>query len=154
MLNRRSLFLAAGSALGVKAWQKIDPKALPAPYATPSASNGPKVVAKPEGAKLTLPAGFSATEYASGAEFKKPRFLIEGPSGEVLVSDSVPNGTVYLLTNSGRDKKALLSGLDRPYGLAFAKDFLYVGEPTSVKRYKYDAKAMTVATPGEEIISL
>jgi len=36
----------------------------------------------------------------------------------------------------------MLDGLDRPYGLAIWKDYLYVGERTSIKRYKYDPKAM------------
>ena len=38
--------------------------------------------------------------------------------------------------------------------MAFHEDWLYVAETTSVKRYKYDKKAMTVATPGEEIVPL
>ena len=40
--------------------------------------------------------------------------------------------------------KKLITGLDRPYGLALWKEYLYVGEPESVKRYRYDAKNMTV----------
>jgi glucose/arabinose dehydrogenase len=32
------------------------------------------------------------------------------------------------------------------------KEYLYVGEPTSIKRYKYDSKAMT-AGAGEQIIA-
>jgi glucose/arabinose dehydrogenase len=36
---------------------------------------------------------------------------------------------------------------------ALTDGYLYVGEPESIKRYKYDAKAMT-AGPGQEIISL
>ena len=38
--------------------------------------------------------------------------------------------------------------------MTFHEDWLYVAEPTSVKRYKYDAKAMTVTGKGAEIISL
>ncbi len=122
---------------------------LPAPYATPAVNNPPVVIAQPEGAKLNLPNGFVAEEYASG--FKRPRYMVEGPGGEVLVSDTVAGGSVYVLKNG--EKKTLLSGLDRPYGLAFWRDYLYVGEPTSIKRYKYDSKAMT-AGPGEEVVPL
>ncbi|MDQ2946883.1 MAG: PQQ-dependent sugar dehydrogenase, partial [Acidobacteriota bacterium] len=39
------------------------------------------------------------------------------------------------------------------YGLAFWKDYLYVGEPTSIKRYKYDSKTGSVGT-GEEVVAL
>lgn len=122
---------------------------LPAPYATPSAKNGPKVIPQPEGATLHVPSGFTVAEYASG--FERPRFMVQGPSGEVLLSDSVANGTVYIL--EGGKKTALLKGLDRPYGLALWHDYLYVGEPTSIKRYKYDSANRTAAA-GEEVVSL
>ena len=126
---------------------------LPAPYATPSASNGPKIIPRPKGADINLPKGFVAEEYASG--FGRPRFMAAGPHGEVLLSDMLPgpDGVVYVLTNGGKEKKKLLEGLDRPYGLAFWKDYLYVAETTSVKRYKYDAKAMT-ASGAEEVVAM
>jgi glucose/arabinose dehydrogenase len=47
----------------------------------------------------------------------------------------------------------LLRGLDRPYGLAFWKEYLYVAETTSLKRYKYDRKTMT-AGRGEDVVSM
>jgi glucose/arabinose dehydrogenase len=76
-----------------------------------------------------------------------------GPNHELLLSDSAaaPDGTVYIL--QGGSRKKLIAGLDRPYGLAFWKEYLYVAEPTSVKRYPYDAIAMT-AGAGEEVVSL
>ena len=122
---------------------------LPAPLAAPAIQNGPKVIARPEGAQLKVPPGFSVEEYAKG--FQRPRFMVEGPGGEVLISDTVANGSVFSLI--GGEKKVLLSGLDRPYGLAFWKDYLYVGEPTSIKRYKYDAKNQS-AGAGEEVVAL
>lgn len=120
------------------------------PFATPSADNGPHVVDRPEGAELKLPAGFQVDIYAEG--FEQPRFMALGPGGELLVSDSTKNGAVYVLEGQ-KERKKLISGLNRPYGLAFWKDYLYVGEVTSVKRYKYDA-AKRVVGPGEEVISL
>ena len=140
---------------GALAWQKV-PASLPEPYATPSSSNAAKVVPQPDGAQLKTPVGFTVTKYASG--FARPRFMTLGPSGEVLLSDMTPTGTVYVLVDSKHDfqpteKKALLEHLDRPYGLAFWKDYLYVAETTSLKRYKYDAKAMTVG-PGEEVVAM
>jgi glucose/arabinose dehydrogenase len=125
---------------------------LPAPYATPSVANPPTVIPRPEGAQLKVPAGFTVEKFAEG--FARPRFMVQGPGGEILVSDTVPNGSVHLLSakNPG-EKKALLQGLDRPYGLAFWKDYLYVAEATSLKRYKYDAREMT-ASPGEEIVPM
>ena len=120
---------------------------LPPPYATPSANNGPHVVSQPGGAKLQLPAGFSIDTYADG--FERPRYMVLGPGGELLLSDSAEggNGTVYVMPLNksdgykAHDRKKLITGLDRPYGLAFWHEYLYVGEPESIKRYKYDAKA-------------
>ncbi len=128
---------------------------LPAPYATPTVTNPPKVVGRPGGAQLKVPQGFEIEEYAT--DFNTPRFMYTGPGGEILVSDSSA-GTVYVLVDKNKsyknpERKQLLTGLDRPYGLAIWKDYLYVGEPTSVKRYKYDSKNLT-AGPGEQIASL
>ncbi len=124
---------------------------LPAPFATPSVSNGAKIIQRPDGAALQLPAGFEIEEYAAG--FQRPRFMLAGPGGEVLVSDTVNQGAITVLTNGGKDRKKLIEGLDRPYGLALSKGFLYVGEATSLKRYPYDAKAMT-AGAGQEIVPM
>jgi glucose/arabinose dehydrogenase len=127
----------------------ISSQTLPAPFETPAVNNPPVVIARPEGTKLHVPRGFAVEEYASG--FVRPRFMVEGPGGEVLVSETVANGLVWVLKDGA--KKPLISGLDRPYGLAFWKNYLYVGEPTSIKRYQYDSKTMT-AGPGEEAVSL
>jgi glucose/arabinose dehydrogenase len=138
--------LAAATAL---AWDAKDAK-LPPPFATPSVDNGPRVIDQPGGAQLKLPAGFQIETYAEGIE--QPRYMLLGPGGELLVSDSTKNGSVYVVDRN-KQRKKLLDGLDRPYGLAFWKDYLYVGEVTSIKRYKYDSKAQT-AGKGEEVISL
>src|SRR5579863_2739830 len=124
---------------------------LPAPFATPSARNNSKVIPRPAGAELKAPAGFVIEEYLSG--FQRPRYMILGPSKELLITDSAPAGKGAVYVVQGKEKKKILDGLDRPFGMAFWKDYLYVGEPTSIKRFKYDAKAMTVGQ-GEEVVSL
>jgi glucose/arabinose dehydrogenase len=60
---------------------------------------------------------------------------------------------VYVLTDNGKNRKKILTGLERPYGLALWQDYLYVGERQSLKRYKYDPKAMS-ASSGQEIVSM
>lgn len=124
---------------------------LPAPFATPSARNQSHVIERPAGAELKVPAGFVVEEYISG--FERPRKMILGPSKELLIADSALGTRGAVWVAQGKDKRKLIEGLDRPFGLAFWKDYLYVGEPASIKRYKYDAKAMT-AGPGEEVVSL
>lgn len=92
-----------------------------------------------------------------------------GPSGEVLVSDPAwavtpsqsvlkpqgspsSDGSVYVLSAPNQRKK-LLGNLFLPYGLAFWRDYLYVAESESVKRYKYNPQSQT-AGPGQEVIAL
>lgn len=133
----------------MKSFLAIAPLAAVMLAQAPPISNPPALVPRPAGAQIKVPAGFSVDEYAAG--FARPRFMVEGPGGEVLVSDSVPNGSVIALRDGA--KKVLLSGLDRPYGLALWKEYLYVGEPESLKRYKYDSKTL-VAAPGEEVVSM
>jgi len=154
----RGISLAAALLLVTAALYAADVK-LAAPYATPSANNGPHVIPRPAGAQLHVPAGFSVNVYAEN--FERPRFMLLGPGGELLLTDAAdgPQGAVYVMPLNksdgyqAHDRKKLIAGLDRPYGLALWHEYLYVGEPESIKRYKYDAKAMT-AGPGEEVISL
>jgi len=135
---------ASALALQVNRWK------LPEPFHSASVNNGPRVIARPDGLKLSLPAGFRIEVFAEG--FERPRFMLLGPSRELLVSDSSKSGSVHVLHEKNRKK--ILEGLDRPYGLAFWKDFLYVAETTSLKRYKYDAKSMSISGKGEEVVPL
>jgi len=151
-------FALAATLLLSAAFYAADIK-LPPPYATPSADNGPHVIPRPAGAQLHVPAGFSVEVYAEG--FARPRNMLLGPRGELLLTDSSdsPDGIVYVMTLNKSDgykpgeHKKLIAGLDRPYGLALWHEYLYVGEPESVKRYKYDSRTLTVG-PGQEVISL
>src|SRR5437867_10899081 len=68
---------------------------LPPPFATPSVDNGPHVVERPDGVQLKLPAGFQIEVYAEG--FEQPRYMLQGPAGELIVSDSTKNGSVFVL---------------------------------------------------------
>lgn len=138
------LSLSAFSADGGKRFS------LPAPNPEGNAANPPKVIPRPEKAQFKVPAGFQVEQFASG--FKKPRFLLELPGGAVLVTDAVPDGSV-LVVSKGGESKPLITGLERPFGMALWKDWLYVTEAQSIKRYKIDTKALTVG-PGEEVLPL
>ncbi len=144
------LLVALGAAESKK---PVNWKGLPEPFHTESATNRPNVVERPDGSKLALPEGFKIEEYLTG-DFVRPRFMLLGPNDELVFSDSgsrnQPDGAVYVSAD-GKTKK-LIEALDRPFGLALHEQWLYVAEPTSVKRYVYDSKAMT-AGKGEEIIS-
>jgi len=129
------------------------PGKLPAPDTANSARNNPTVLpAKPEGAALKVPDGFVVEEYLSG--FARPRFMLNVGGNAFLLSDSAAQGkgAVYVVRNGA--KTAIIEGLDRPYGLAVHEKWLYVAQPTSVKRYPFDAKALTVSGEGQEVVSM
>lgn len=158
MFSRTALLLLTSAAMPAA---QSNVKQLPPPFHTPSVENRSQVVPKPAGAALRVPRGFTAEVAAEG--FETPRYMLLGPGGEILLSDSANRqtdaGTVYVLLDKDRDgkidqKTKILGGLDRPYGLALWRDYLYVAETTSLKRYKYDAATRTAKIPGEEVVSL
>lgn len=147
------LTLAAGSLF---AWQQAAKVKLPEPFHTPSAQNRPQLVPQPNGSTLRVPQGFTVEEFATG--FQRPRIMVYAPGGQILITESIAKGSVVALADKDKDgkfesKTPIIEGLDRPYGITFWKDYLYVAESTSVKRYKFDAKAVT-AGPGEEIFAM
>src|SRR4051812_1305062 len=108
--------LALSTVGGAFAWQQMASK-LPPPFATPSANNRPHVISRPSGAQLEVPAGFNVEEYASG--FQIPRVMIYGPSGEILLTESVDGGGVTIIATNGKvldsgERKKLITGLERP----------------------------------------
>ncbi len=134
----------------------VNEHSLPDPYATPSARNNPRVIDRPEGSRLQLPQGFNIEVWAE--DFGRPRFMTLGPSQEVLLSDSMNDGRVYVLRDTDGDgtadsRKVLVEGMYRPYGIAFWKDYIYVAGTVEVQRWKYDRDAMAVTGQGETIIS-
>ncbi|MGH8583023.1 MAG: PQQ-dependent sugar dehydrogenase [Gammaproteobacteria bacterium] len=133
----------------VAAEKPVNWQELPAPYATRSVARPPFLVPRPAGARLTLPPGFHAEEFHRGID--APRYMLLSPGGEVLVSD-MDAGVVYVL--EGKVARALIGSLDRPYGLAWHKDWLYIAEASSVKRYRYDPQERRLGLPGEEVIPL
>lgn len=120
---------------------------LPPPFATPSVTNRPRVIPQPQGAQLHVPDGFTVEVFAEG--FEQPRNMVLGPGNEILVSDS-RSGKVYIVQPQ---RKKLIENLDRPSGLAFWKNYLYIAEATSVKRYEYDANQKSLGA-GKEVVSM
>jgi len=151
------LFAALAAVCATVALSQKKKITLPPPGHTESANNRPQVVARPAGAELKLPSGFQVQEWATG--FEKPRFMVQAPGGEILLSDSSDEGKVFVLADKDGDGKAdagrktLITGMYRPFGMAFWKDYLYVAGTTTVKRFKFDAKSTSV-DGGEEVVSM
>ena len=131
---------------------------IPEPFATPSASNRPQVIERPNGAALSLPDGFKIEEFSTHADYNRPRYMYLLPNQHILMSDSGDrndaNGVIYHLSPDGKNVSKLIEGLDRPFGIQLHEKWLYVAETTSLKRYPFDAKAVKVSGKGEEIHSM
>ncbi|HXG59559.1 MAG TPA: sorbosone dehydrogenase family protein [Thermoanaerobaculia bacterium] len=118
----------------------IRPTDLPRPYATADVANPPQVVPRPEGAELTLPPGFAIGTWAEGG-FERPRSMALAPNGDVFLTDSRA-GKVLVLRDRDHDGDAderftFAEGLSAPFGLAFHRDWLYVGNTDAVVRFRY-----------------
>ena len=116
---------------------------LATPYETPSVDNGPRIVARPEGAWPKAPAGFVVSEFATG--LNTPRAITTAPNGDIFVSESYSN-RVRILRDGDGDGKAETSeiftaNLSRPFGIAFypAKNpqWVYVANTDAVVRFAY-----------------
>ncbi len=131
-------------------------KDLPPPEVQKGPVNFSKVIARPEGAELIAPKGFSVSEYA--VDLKKPRWMQIAPNGDVFVAES-ESGQISVLRDSNNDGKAderfvFATGLARPFGMVFQNEYLYVGNTDAVVRFKYKAGQTQAEGAAEKIASL
>ena len=131
---------------------------LPAPFATPSAGNQPNVVAAPENATLSVPAGFMVKQFLSGLD--NPRLLRVAPNGDIFISETGPSRIRVLCGADGADapseNQIFADDLERPFGLAFYPpgdhpQWLYVANINSVVRFPYHTGDMKASGPAEVI---
>jgi glucose/arabinose dehydrogenase len=141
--------------------RKITLKDLPPPFATPSAGNGPKLVARPDGAWPQVPAGFQVEQYAAGLD--EPRLIRTAPNGDFFVAESrVGDIRVFRgLTGTGKPEQmqVFAGGLNRPFGINFYPagpdpQWVYVGNTDRVVRFPYQNGDMKARGPAEHIADL
>jgi glucose/arabinose dehydrogenase len=133
---------------------------LPAPYATRSAGNGPKVVPPPDGATLSVPAGFTVKLFASG--FSNPRIIRIAPNGDIFVAETAANRIRIMRAADGADapteNQIFAQGLDRPFGIAFYPpgndpQWIYVANNNSVVRIPYHSGDLQATGDPQIIVS-
>src|SRR5262245_59661976 len=131
---------------------------LPAPFATPWYRKPTRVVPMPDEHQLTVPAGFRVNIFADKLQF--PRFMALAPNGDVLVAEPARgNAVITVLRDADRDGIAearftFASGLNRPFGLALWKDYLYVGNNDSVVRFAYKVGQTSANGAPDKIVDL
>ncbi len=137
---------------------RIDLARLPAPYATRSASNFPRLVPKPKDARLSVPPGFKVEAYISKG-LTGPRAMQLAPNGDVFLAETNA-GRVSVLRPAADGKSATVTvfaqGLQQPYGIGFYPQgdhpqWVYVAETNRVVRYAYQV-GDTVAAKVPQVI--
>jgi glucose/arabinose dehydrogenase len=130
---------------------------LPEPYATPSYAKDPNVIPVPENPTLYVPDGFTVKLYMSG--LRMPRYLLYTPTGDILVSEPDANRISCLIDNDGDgypDERLTFAdasnGLNRPYGMAFASGYFYVGSRNSTRRYSWTRGSRQISGIGELVM--
>jgi glucose/arabinose dehydrogenase len=133
-------------------------QSLPAPFATPWFRKPTRVVAMPAGAQLKAPPGFAVNVYADNLQF--PRFMALAPNGDVFVAEPQRGAAkITVLRDTDGDgvadrRETFATDVNRPFGLAFWKDYLYVGNNDSVVRYAYTAGRIHATGEPERIALL
>jgi glucose/arabinose dehydrogenase len=135
----------------------ITVKDLPPPNATPNSVSFPKIVPRPDGAQLTLPPGFAIETYAEG-NLQTPRWMALAPNGDVFVSESRA-GRITILRDGNSDGRVderfiFAEGLMQPFGIAFWKDYIYIGNTNAVVRFKYKPGQTRAEGAAEKIAAL
>lgn len=115
---------------------------LPEPFATPWFRKATRVVAMPDDHQLTVPVGFTVNVFADNLPMA--RLMAIAPNGDIFLAQPVSRtaGRITVLRDADHDgvaetRETFAAGLNRPFGLAFWKNYLYVGNNDSVIRFAY-----------------
>jgi glucose/arabinose dehydrogenase len=129
---------------------------LPSPFATQSSDNAPGEVRMPDGFLPTVPNGFHVNVFAK--DFKAPRLLTIAPNGDIFLADTGADQIVILRdpthTGGAQERVVFAAGLRRPFGIAFHDDYVYVGNMTSIVRFKYDPKTSKRLGEAEKLMDV
>ena len=134
---------------------------LPAPHATASTANPPKMVPRPDGWLPRVPGGFRVQEFASDLE--QPRVIVTAPNGDVFVAESRAN-RVRVLRDADDDgtpevSRVFVDGLDRPFGIAFYPPgpdprYIYIANTDAVIRLPYRNGRTAAEGEPERLVAL
>jgi len=129
---------------------------LPAPFASPSSDNAPREVHPPDNFMPTVPQGFHINVFAR--DLKGPRLLTVAPNGDIFLAETGADQVDILRdpnhTGGAQERVVFADHLLRPFGIAFHDDYVYIGNMTSVVRFKYDPKTSKRLGDAEKLMDL
>src|SRR5262249_10307284 len=124
------------------------------------ASNGARIVARPDNAWPKAPTGFRVQRYAG---LDAPRQVRTAPNGDVFVALSRA-GRLQVLRGTAADgsaasSTAFLDGLRLPFGIAFyppgpEPQWLYIGDTDAVLRVPYRNGDLAARGKPEHVLAL
>jgi glucose/arabinose dehydrogenase len=133
---------------------------LPAPYATTSASNPPRIVPRPANVHPQVPAGFTVDLFAQG--LSAPRIIRSAPNGDLFVAETAA-GRVRVLRPDAQGKIAnrneiYADALHGPFGIAFypagsAPQWVYVAENNRIIRFAYNSGDLKARSAPQVIVA-
>jgi glucose/arabinose dehydrogenase/cytochrome c2 len=133
--------------------------ALPKPFETKSAGNGPQVVPAPTNATLAVPPGFTVKLFAK--DLRNPRLLRTAPNGDIFISETGPGRIRVMRTADGAEapteNRIFAENLKRPFGISFyppgdKPEWIYVATINSVVRFPYHNGDLKVTGESEVIV--
>jgi len=136
-------------------------KDLPQPFATESATNGPRLVARPENAWPQALPGFKVELFA--ADLTNPRIMRIAPNGDVFLAETSAGDIKVFrgMTSDGKPEqmKIFATGMNTPFGIAFYPpgknpEWVYVANMDSVVRFPYHNGDMTSSGPLQHLLDL
>ncbi len=142
-------------AIATRSWWLPERYAVNVPVASIT-GGAPPVPSESVAGALTLPRGFTIARFAGG--LPNARFLRVTEAEDVVVSQPREGRVTLVFRDAHGDgasdgSAALLTGLDRPHGLALRDGFLYVAEMTAVGRIAFDAATRKTAGAFERVIT-
>jgi len=133
---------------------------LPKPYASPSATNMPGMVAQPAGAWPQVLPGFKIERLTIG--LRNPRLIRTAPNGDIFIANSGANEILVMHgvgQGTGEIKpQVFATGHEQPFGIAFYPmganpQYIYIGNTGSVVRFPYRNGDLKARGPSEMIVS-
>lgn len=141
-------------------FRKITAADLPAPYATPSATNRAQIIPRPADAWPQTPPNFKVDLYAT--DLSQPRTIRTAPNGDFFVVETQP-GEIKVFRGVTRDAKpeqvsVFATGLQRPYGIALyppgpSPQWLYVGNTNSIVRFPYKTGDLKASAEAQVVVA-
>jgi glucose/arabinose dehydrogenase len=133
---------------------------LPAPYTTPSSTNAPQIVSRPDSATLAVPPGFAVSAFATGLE--GPRRIQIAPNGDIFVAETLAGRVRIVQSTDGDGKPVRIEnfavGLRGPFGIAFYPaganpEWLYVATSDQVLRFAFRCGDLHPRGPAEVVVA-